>query len=123
MQPVEIKETKTQKNRKRAKKLNFTQEYSSFCLKPIIRSQQLKENMHEKPLKEKLPSKPQFSPPKVEPVKKRKGKESVQEKCEVVMLQEQLRDAQNDVIELKFLFEELKEDISKQLDFFNEVAD
>ena len=56
-------------------------------------------------------------------MKKRKGKEHVQGKGEVEMLQEQIRDARNEVIESKLIFEELKKDISKQLDFYNEVAD
>ena len=38
------------------------------------------------------------------------------------ILQEQLRDARNEVIESKLLFEELKEDISKKIDFYNKVA-
>ena len=103
--------------------MDFSQENSGFILKPrkpFTRSQQLKGKMLAKPLIEKLSLEreiPEFPPAKVEPVKKRKGKEPIQEKGEVEMLQEQLRASQNEAIELKILFEILKKDISKQLDF------
>jgi len=59
---------------------------------------------------------------KTEPSKERKGKEPIQEKSEIKVLQEQLREARKEFINSKIEFEEWKREVSKQIDFYDETA-
>lgn len=80
-QPIEVTKTENKKKSKRAKKLEFSHEEHGFIFMPrknVTRSIQWAEKMLGVPLE------------KIGPSKKKKGKEVVQEKSEIEVLQEQL---------------------------------
>lgn len=60
---------------------------------------------------------------KIEPTKKIHGKEITQEKSQEEVLQEQLREAREELIEAKLEFEEMKKRVLEQLDFDEEIAE
>lgn len=93
------------------------------------------EKMPKQPEKEKLPLEEEIaelSLAEAELIKGRKGKEQVQGKTEMELLQEQLREARAEVLETKLELvdfkkeklemEDFKKEVSKQLEFYNEMA-
>lgn len=60
---------------------------------------------------------------KAEPKKRRKGKGPMQEKNLIEFLQEQLREAREEVIEAKLDRKELMEKVSKLIDYYDEVVE
>lgn len=73
---------------------------------------------------EKLPEVP-FSKTDLskKPSKKNKGKEIVQEKSEIEILQEQLREARQEVIKTKLEFDAYQNEVLKKIYFYDEIAD
>lgn len=66
---------------------------------------------------------PEVPSEKTKPSKKRKGKEPIQEKSEIEVLQEQLRESRQEVINSKLAFEEWQRELSKQIDFYDKTVE
>lgn len=120
VKPVEVKGEKIKKNGLRAKKLDFSSEDSGIAFKPrklLTRSQLSKgdkyDKLHKEPENKKKPIREEIielSPTEAEVIKTRKGKEKVQEKFELELQREQLKEAREEVLEAKLELDDFKQE-------------